>query len=125
MSLSPASKLHMRISTTSFPDIKLLKKKRNNLFNKVVTITSFTSMNCRQNCNSGKREIDGKKAIRWLNLEETREASARGREEGSERRRSRKNLSSPTAGKGNGRCFPGCMEVLFISTRPVLSIFPR
>jgi hypothetical protein len=81
-------------------------------------------MNFRQNCYSGKREIDWKEGDLVVEFGRN-QGSERAREGGSERRRSRKNLSSPTAGKGNGRCFPGCMEVLFISTRPVLPIFPR
>ncbi len=85
MSLSPASKLHMRTSTTSFPDIKLLLK------NVTIYLTKRSQSRASQvwivvkiaTQESGKSI--GKKAIRWLNLEETKEASARGRKEGSER----------------------------------------
>jgi hypothetical protein len=68
----------MRISTTSFPDIKLFKKKRNNLINKAVTITSFISMNYRQIFDSGKREIDWKEGDQVVEF---------GRNQGSERAR--------------------------------------
>jgi len=74
----------MRISTTSFPDIKLFLKNRNNLFNKAVRITSFTSVDCRQNCDSGKREIDWKEGDQVVEFGRN-QGSERAREEGSER----------------------------------------